>query len=193
MTLQFKITLLGSQKPPIWRRLLAPDTLTFSDFHAAIQIALGWENSHLYEFNDGRGGNIQISGDPMELFASEAGERSTSIRLNALFKKPKQKLFYIYDFGDYWQHEVLLEKLQEEVIPIPMLLDGKGACPPEDCGGIHGYYQMVAALNTPSDPSKSIEIDYHEWLGLEEGETWDVHEFELGETNELLTEYFDSP
>ncbi|MEM6766682.1 MAG: plasmid pRiA4b ORF-3 family protein [Bacteroidota bacterium] len=183
MTLQFKIKLKDSSKPPIWRKLLVPADLTFYEFHIAIQVAFGWYNAHLYEFTEGRGGMRIVDDVAQEWERSAATKQSDKVLLKRIFKQPKQSLLYLYDFGDYWQHEIVLEKIHREVLPLPKVLDGKGTCPPEDCGGIHGYYEMVRQL---SAPSSNPDVDYREWLGLEEGEEWELDAFDLAKANQNM-------
>ncbi len=101
-----------------------------------------------------------------------------------MFPKVKSKLKYEYDFGDGWLHELLLEKVLpfNENTTLPVCLDGKMACPPEDCGGVWGYGNMLEILKNPSHEEYEETL---EWVG----EEFDPEDFDLAETNELF-EYF---
>lgn len=185
MAFQLKIS-LDNSKPPVWRRVLIPETLTFLDLHLVIQAAMGWENAHLFAFR--HAGSYEPSiGIPYEDDWSDTETLDAGkIRVKKFLNKEKQKMKYEYDFGDGWQHTVLLEKITGDKIVAPRCLKGKGACPPEDCGGIWGYYELVATINDPSSPDYE---DMREWLGLEKGESWDVEAFNLAECNERVTHY----
>jgi hypothetical protein len=186
MAYLFKIKLEGTSKPPVWRKLLVPENYTFAQLHMAIQGAFGWENAHLFRFHDGYDGNIKI-GIPYDMgFGEEMDEDAEKIKLNSLFGQEKQKLLYEYDFGDSWEHTLTLEKISDEKIMQARCLAGKGACPPEDCGGIWGYYAMVEALNDPKHPEHK---DMRRWLGIKKGDTWDVNDFDLEETNARMQAY----
>ena len=93
-------------------------------------------------------------------------------KLNKVFTSEKQSYTYIYDFGDDWVHQIVLEKILPEEIKRPVCLNGKGACPPEDCGGPWGYENLKTILADPK----------HE-------EYWDANYFELEEVNEMLKDY----
>lgn len=154
-----KITLQGS-RPPIWRRLRIGSDETLGSLHFAIQIAMGWENDHPYEFMKGR---ERFSGSPF-VFEGSSGNREVSeIRIRDVLSGVRSKLTYVYDFGDSWTHEILVEKGEARVPGSPRIecLNGKGACPPEDCGGIWGYYQL---LETLADPDHEDHEEMMEWI-----------------------------
>jgi hypothetical protein len=186
MAYQFKIQLEGTEQPPVWRRLLVPETYTFYQLHMAIQGAFGWGNAHLFRFHDREEGNISIGIIFDDGFGDIIDEDAEEIKLNSLFKKEKQKLYYEYDFGDGWEHLITLEKISAEKIIQARCLGGEGACPPEDCGGIWGYYDFVEAVNDPKHPEYE---DKREWLCMNEDEVWDVNAFDLEETNERMLAY----
>lgn len=177
---QLKITLRGS-RPPIWRRLLIASSENLEDLHIALQIAMGWTNSHLHEFVNGR----ERYGIPDEDFPSDIHDE-VDYRLNQVFKKEKDKLNYVYDFGDGWEHEVVLEKILpfELGAVLPVCLKGKRACPPEDVGGVGGYTMFLEAIADPSHPEHEEML---EWVGGD----FDAEHFDLAETNDLLREYCD--
>ncbi len=186
MTYQFKIKLEGSSKPPVWRKVLVPDTYSFYELHMMIQAAFGWDNAHLFEFSNGYSGDIRIG----VLFEDDwdEGEKDDAeeIGIGELFHQEKQKLQYLYDFGDSWAHLVTLEKITDEKIIQARCIGGKGACPPEDCGGIYGYYMLVDTVN---DPQHEEHEDMREWLGMEDGKTWDVNAFSIEEANQRVLRY----
>jgi hypothetical protein len=147
---QFKITLLGV-KPPIWRRILVPEC-TLAELHAHIQCAMGWTNSHLHQFRIGD----QYFSDPTlmeDAFDELECEDSTVVRLSDIVppNKKRFRLVYEYDFGDSWEHEVLLEAVlpPEPGVNYPLCVTGKRACPPEDIGGVWGYADFLQAIVDP--------------------------------------------
>jgi len=176
---QLKVTLTGS-KPPIWRRLLVPSTVRLSDVHDVLQIAMGWTNSHLHEFI-AKGERYGASDPEMDY---EPGEESR-VRLGQLLQKEKDSLDYEYDFGDGWRHKIVLEKILsfDKKTVLPKCVAGKRACPPEDCGGIWGYENLLKVIRDPSDPEYEETM---EWLG----ENFDPDAFDIAEVNAVLLECF---
>jgi hypothetical protein len=168
---QFKVTLQESA-PPIWRRIQVADC-TLDQLHEHIQTAMGWTNSHLSMFEiDGT-----IYGDP-DLLDDDFGEPfkdSTRVRLSRLIPKGRRnfRCEYEYDFGDGWRHEIELEELSpaEAGGNYPICVAGGRACPPEDCGGIPGYEELLEAL---SDPTHKRHADATEWHGGLESEKFDA-------------------
>jgi len=164
---QFKITLLHTD-PAIWRRIQVPGTYTFADLHMAIQAAMGWENEHLHAFRIGKRSEINISDDHDDFFEDDFGDENTfngkETEITQFMHSPGDQAIYEYDMGDSWLHEVLLEGvfLKEKGIKYPRCIAGERACPPEDCGGIPGFYGILEALTSPGDP-ESQEI--LKWLG----------------------------
>ena len=165
---QFKITLRDS-KPPIWRRIQVPETYTFWDLHVAIQDAMGWNDYHLHQFemvNPSIGVKIEI-GIPEETFGdygiTKAGWKE---KIAEWFTMENRKAGYIYDFGDSWEHTILLEKIlpRDRGINYPKCVKGKRACPPEDCGGTWGYEEFLGAIK---DPKHEEHEEMLEWIGGE--------------------------
>jgi len=164
---QFRITLLGTN-PPVWRRIVVPESYTFYDLHVAIQDAMGWMDYHLHCFeirDKGLEGEIIVrivspAEDPE--FEEPMPMYSTEIPIKKYFQKEKDRMLYIYDFGDGWRHEVFLERIypKQSGVKYPLCLDGQLACPPEDCGSISGYYNCIRALQE-GDNSEGL-LD---WLG----------------------------
>jgi len=139
---QIRIQILGLS-PPIWRLVELPDC-TLDELHGQIQAALGWKNSHLHAFQiDGRRyANPAIVGPELEI-----DRDSTRYRLSDLFPATggPRIISYTYDFGDGWLHEVQYEgdAVPNETVEYPHCVAGARACPPEDCGGPHGYDQLL--------------------------------------------------
>jgi hypothetical protein len=175
---QIKISLIGA-KPPIWRTVLVPGDLRLAAFHDVIQVAMGWTDSHLHQFI----ANNVFYGIPDDEYGMEIEDES-KYKLTQLLSKEKDTLIYEYDFGDSWEHKILLEKVLpfDTKTALPVCIKGKRACPPEDCGGIWGYEEL---LQTISDPKHPDHDDMLQWLGGE----FDPEEFDLEEINEELAEY----
>jgi hypothetical protein len=159
---QILVTLLGTD-PPIWRRVLAPADLTLARFHDVLQRVMGWEYSHMHEFDFGR----QRYGEP-DPFESGSGLGETldegKVRLSEVLRRAGAKGIYTYDFGDGWEHEILLEKRlpADPKQAYPVCVAGERACPPEDCGGIPGFYDLLEAIENPDHPQHDELLD---WLG----------------------------
>ena len=178
---QFKVTLVGS-RPPIWRRILVPSTLKLSDFHLVLQIAMGWTNSHLHQFIINR----EIYGIPDEEFDFDMKIKDeNTFKLAQLLKNEKDSMQYEYDFGDGWQHKIMLEKILpfDKDAQLPACIKGKRACPPEDCGGIWGYEELLEAIQDPDHNEHQAMLD---WLGEPPFES---EALDLEGINELLIEY----
>lgn len=160
---QFKITLLGI-KPPIWRRIQVPAGYSFWDLHVAIQDAMGWFDYHLHAFRFRQSNRKMVEiGIPFDDFEEFIPLPSWDIAITDYFKEPGDIAEYEYDFGDSWQHEILLEGLllKEKRGKYPRCLAGARACPPEDCGSISGYYDMLDVLNDPEDDEHGSMV---QWL-----------------------------
>lgn len=143
-----KITLNGI-RPPIWRRIAVGDNVTLLKLHKIIQAVMGWEDYHLHQFEiDG-----STYGEPqVEGFRTIKDERRFA--LGQVVTKVKAKFKYEYDFGDDWQHEIVVEEIipYQEGQPLPACLKGKRAAPPEDIGGPWGYYALLEARGNPRHP-----------------------------------------
>ncbi len=164
---QFKITLKGT-KPPVWRRIQVPETYSFWDLHVAIQDAMGWEDYHLHEFTfflPKTGIKVRI-GLPFEDDFGEAILPDWDQKIADFFTLENPKADYEYDFGDGWAHSILLEKImpRETGIIYPICVDGKRACPPEDCGGVPGYADFLEAIR---DPANELHEELLNWFGGE--------------------------
>ncbi|RFM30902.1 plasmid pRiA4b ORF-3 family protein [Chitinophaga silvisoli] len=180
---KFHITLLESD-PLVWRQIVVPADYTFYQLHMTIQAAFGWENNHLFQFSQtGLMDKIcyGLPGDDIDPEITTIDARKTKV--SRIFKKEGQTYCYVYDFGDEWNHKILLEGIEAKDMNGPYCLDGGGACPPEDVGGLSGYYEMVKILKTKNHPEKA---EYIQWLGLVSGEKWDEKLCSIRETNKRL-------
>ena len=155
---RLKVTLRGLQ-PPIWRRFLVPGQLSLRHLHLALQVVMGWTNSHLHRFECGG----TYYGEPDPDYGIHQEDEATA-RLDALLRKPGDHLMYEYDFGDCWEHDVVLEA----VLPAgqadhhPAVEGGQRACPPEDVGGPPGYQDFLSIL---ADPCRAKDEEMLSWLG----------------------------
>ena len=196
MTYQFKITLDHSE-PTVWRSVAVPVNFTFDDFHIVIQVAMGWHNAHMYQFNTGRpygSDSIALKGEeddgPFGFGGRYEKFDAEKMKLEDYFSTGKKKINYLYDLGDDWLHTIKLEKTLDEVSLFPKCTGGEEACPPEDCGGVGGYQHIQEIL---MDPKHEEYKDTREWLGLRKKEKYDeVYGFDIAEVNEMLLEVHDS-
>lgn len=177
---QIKITLQGSN-PTIWRRVLMPGDIPLNYLHHVIQIAMGWTNSHMHQFIIGTGTTTRFLGTREHEMADLLIEDEFDHTLTGIARAPKSKLFYEYDFGDSWLHEILVEKIlpPDPAMRHPVCTAGENACPPDDCGGIPGYYDLLAAVADPKHPDHE---DMIEWLE----EDFDPTEFSVDAVNSEL-------
>lgn len=172
---QLKIT-LKDFRPPIWRRVQVTSDTTLGKLHQIIQESMGWTNSHLHAFS------IQgvEYGQPQPEYDFNVHNERT-VKLSSVVTGEKFKFLYTYDMGDSWEHEILVEKVlsADPQMRYPVCLTGKRACPPEDCGGVWGYAEFLAAIQQPDHPEHESMLD---WIGGE----FDPEFFDLDEVNRLL-------
>jgi len=175
---QIKVQLCGVTKPPVWRRLQVPADLSLDQLHEVIQAAMGWHNCHMHVFSDGWG---EYGRPDREL--GHQDERKA--QLSHLLTSVGDKIGYSYDFGDEWLHDITLEKIFPAGVGVTRAActAGKGACPPEDCGGVWGYEELKATL---ADPDAEEHADMLEWLGLASGDDFNPKEFSAEEVNRRL-------
>jgi hypothetical protein len=172
---QIKITLAWS-KPPIWRRVIVRSDMTLDRFHEVIQRVMPWTGTHLHQFVLGR----TFYGVPDPEFGNESLDEQ-EYTIADLGPAARKKFHYEYDFGDSWRHELVVEKVlpPDPAFKHPVCVDGANACPPEDCGGMPGYYELLAVLANPKHPEHK---NMKEWFGGE----WDAEWFDLKQTNAAL-------
>lgn len=177
---QLKVTLLGTM-PPIWRRLLVPAGLTLAQLHDVLQAAMGWQDCHLHEFSAGH----RHFGKPNpedRLMGMPPVENERTVRLSGVLGRVSAKAIYTYDMGDSWEHGVVLEKRlsADPGTAYPVCTDGERACPPEDCDGIGGFYDLLDALG---DPTHEQHEQLQDWVG----DDYDPDAFSIDEVNQKLT------
>lgn len=197
--IQLKMSLIGSD-PVIWRRVLVKKELTFYGLHCVIQQLMGWDDDHMYDFViDGKrlteGDDIDFSemldllknnNEVEEELEDEEDERDEEEdyplhqTLGELLTKVKKKFKYEYDYGDNWEISIQVEKYLDidKNIEYPRLIDGALNGPPEDCGGIWGYYNLVEALENKKHPDHD---DISDWIG-----EYDPNYFNMNELNHIL-------
>ena len=176
-TYQLRVALSGA-KPPIWRRFLVSPTMPLSELHEVLQIVMGWEDCHLHHFRQGE--RCYEPPSPWEDGFGPASVDSRTVRIGQLLRKPKDWIAYLYDFGDSWRHRVTLQKILpfDPSVRLPVCIAGKRACPPEDCGGLWGYYEMLEALGAPGHEQHEDMVD---WIG-----SFDPDDFHLDDVNVQL-------
>lgn len=172
---QLKVTLKGS-KPPIWRRFQVRGSTTLAKLHRILQIVMGWEDYHLHQFIVG--GVYYGVPDP-DWDLDVKSERW--VKLEQVVSDVKDHFVYEYDFGDSWEHEIVVEKVvpPEPDVRYPICLTGKRACPPEDVGGIWGYPEFLEAIHNPEHPEHEAML---EWIGG----AFDPEAFDLEAVNQAL-------
>ena len=174
---QIKVSLRGA-KPPIWRRLELPADTSLAELHRIIQVAFGWEECHMHVFETAYG--MFGVADP------ELGHRAEApVTLEQVAPGVGDRLQYIYDFGDDWAHEIVVEKqLDRRQVTYPQCTAGRRAAPPEDCGGIWGYEDLIEVLSDPGHPEHSDRL---EWLGLKSAADFQPARFDAAEVTRALT------
>jgi hypothetical protein len=172
-----KITLLGIE-PPIWRRIQVPSTLLLCCLHDAFQAVMGWTDSHLHQFEqDGRYWGVPQTDEFGDLELLD----ETKVPVGKLLLAEGDSLVYLYDFGDNWRHEVLLEKIVpvDGPPPKPICLAGERRCPPEDVGGPSGYQEFLEVI---FEPGHEEFEHYRQWAG----DPVHAEEFDVATVNKIL-------
>ena len=179
--LTLRISLVDSN-PEIWRRFQISNELMLGDLHRAIQIVMGWTNSHPHDFEI-KGKRYSAKSDYGGPFDEPCGNEDETL-IGDVLKQKRQKFAYIYDMGDDWQHKLVVEAIAEPIPGqhYPVCLAGENACPPEDCGGVWGYYRLLEILDDP-DHDEYDEIE--EWIS----DDFDAETFDIKETNEILENF----
>jgi hypothetical protein len=176
---RFKIVLVDSD-PAIWRRIETKD-VTLEQLHGLIQTAMGWTNSHLHQFEIAKARYA----DPrsmMDGFDDLGTLDYSGIRISDLVSRhgPKLRMGYEYDFGDGWQHKVVLEKTtpSEPGVKYPRCIDGERAFPPEEIGGICGFADYVEAI---ANPNHSEHENWLKWHGPFDPAQFDAAQFDAAQ------------
>lgn len=149
---------LAEIEPRIWRRVVVADTTPLPLLHRILQVVFDWKDYHLHEFKVGRVSfGVPDDEDPPPHIDEK------SVRLYQLAHEPGHRLVYVYDFGDSWEHDLVVEDMSAAENPVvPVCLDGERSAPPEDCGGLPGYEQLIEALGDPSHPE---HLNVKRWAG----------------------------
>lgn len=200
---QLKVSIAGA-RPPIWRRVLVPARSTLAELHPVIQALMGWYDDHLHEFEvpgpeesslktrRSRRDSVRYGpttdplGQPFDWLMDDGPEDESKTHLDEVAPAEKTHFLYIYDMGDYWEHDILVEK----ILPAdpeglyPVCLTGKRNGPVEDCGGLWGYEEMLSILADPTHPEHR---ERKAWLQEVYGvSTWDSDAFDLEAINQKL-------
>jgi hypothetical protein len=179
---QLQISLKGS-KPKIWRRFLVADDTSLEKLHDIIQEVMGWEAYHLHGFEiDGKD-----FGKPDADFDIRPVGDERRVKLNELNLAEGQKFEYTYDYGDNWEHEIKVEKILpfDASTKYPKCLAGRLACPPEDCGGIWNFREILKLGKVPKDELSEDDLEQLEWFG-----DFDPEIFSVDELNAILWKRF---
>jgi Plasmid pRiA4b ORF-3-like protein len=169
---------LRDAKPPIWRRLRVPADVSLARLHDVVQAAFGWEDSHMHVFETPYGDFGRAD--------RELGHRAEApVTLEQVAGQAGDKIRYTYDFGDGWVHEIAVEKVldRDPALVYPSCTGGRRAAPPDDCGGIWGYEELVEILTDPQHPEHQDRL---EWLGLDHAAQFDPAAFDVDEVNRAL-------
>ena len=163
-----RIELRGSD-PVIWRKVEVPTSVTLKVLHDIVQIVMGWFDSHLWEFTIDK----RRYGPPMnEDWGTEPRSDAAKVRLRDVLKPHETILNYLYDFGDFWEHRITVTNVRigEADVSYPRYIAGEHNAPPEDCGGIPGFYVILEALADRQHPDHA---EAAEWFNEYDPETID--------------------
>jgi len=175
---ELKVVLLGA-KPLIWRRLRVPGAANLGWLHAVIQVAMGWTNSHLHQFLTSDARYVDPRQNEDMLLGDEPDRDEAKAKLMEIAPHEGDQFGYEYDFGDSWEHEITVEKIlpnEADAATTALCIDGDRACPPENCGGIEGYAELLKTLKNPKHPEHNT---MKEWLGR----PFDAEAFDVAKTN----------
>jgi Plasmid pRiA4b ORF-3-like protein len=177
-TYQLKVG-LRETRPPIWRRLEVPADISLARLHTVIQVAFGWDDGHMHVFETPYGS--------FGIADAELGHRAEApVTLEQVAPAVNGKLRYTYDFGDDWEHDIVVEKILDGggAAGPPRCTGGRRAAPPEDCGGVWGYDELVEILNDPDHPEHADRL---EWLGLDDAADFDPGRFDAAAVTRALS------
>jgi len=159
--------------PPIWRKLCVPAQAPLGVLHEALQTAFGWKNCHLHQF---LAGDIRFGMSDVDDEMFSVDERAAPLGAIA---RAGSELVYEYDFGDSWEHSIVVERVTSRGDATLRCTGGERACPPEDCGGAHGYAHMLQVLANPRDEEHA---EMKQWVPR----GFDPEKFELAAVNKKL-------
>ena len=161
--------------PTIWRRMLVPGSVRLAKLHLMLQAAMGWTDSHLHDFRVGD----KVYGTQIDDYPDDELNENDVTVLQVC--RDERRFVYQYDFGDSWEHEVVVEGQWWSPIGLKfgVCLDGQNACPPEDCGGWPGYAEFLEAIG---DPEHEEHERFLRWVGG----SFDPTAFDLAVANAAL-------
>ena len=184
----FRVRLdLHGAKPPVWRRLELPGDLSLPRLHDVVQAAMGWTNSHLHRFRTGGAHRSPYFVTAVDLEEGDEGTLEDDVRLDELVAEKGDELWYEYDFGDGWDHKLVVEEILDKPPTTARCTGGRMAGPPEDCGGIGGYEELATWVRSGYDDALlpgNFDDGAHarDWLPLD----WHPDHFDVEETNAAL-------
>ncbi len=179
--LQVKIS-LDKSDPLIWRRVLLHRDTSFFELHHIIQIAMGWQNYHMFEFGlEGYRIGMIYEDEKFEGYGTDSLLDCRITKLSDVISETNEVVKYVYDFGDYWEHSLVMEGTQDadKSLLYPLCIAGEMACPPEDCGGLYGFYQNLNILKDKKHPEYK---DTKTWMPR----GYDPQKFNLEKVNQQL-------
>ena len=166
---------LKDSNPPLWRLVEAPTSITLKVLHDIVQVTMGWLDYHLWEFRiDGTTFGLSMDDD----WGTSPRKSADRTRLRDVIMPGTTIIDYIYDFGDQWEHRLTVRDVRagDPAISYPRFVDGERNCPPEDCGGPPGFYEMLEARADPAHPDHA---EISEWLDGYDPEELDVFPIEV--------------
>lgn len=174
---RLKVT-LREVKPPVWRRIEVPSSIKLSELAPVLEAAMGWLGGHLHSFEIA---GVRYETPDDDDFGFPIAEDERKVRLREVLPVVKSKMQWSYDFGDGWKHDVWVEAIEarRNDVVYPVCIDGKRACPPEDCGGPWGYGDLLAALGDPAH-------DDHEQMTEWAPPGFDAEGFDADEATETM-------
>jgi hypothetical protein len=183
----------------IYRIVLVPSDINMLQLHLVCQQAMGWMMAHLFQFSDHKVNQTIRAGlpefeDDFGFGSSVKEEKADKVRLADFHNITNGKPFwYWYDFGDDWWHKISFQKPTKKDLELfngePICVKGEKACPPEDIGGVGGYFHFLEVMEDKGNPERE---EFMEWFGIEEGDEFDEEYFDFDETNEFLNEIYQS-
>lgn len=166
----------------IWRRFVVPSDITLDRLHGVVQTVMGWDGCHLHAFIVGKRHYIPSEALEEDMFDDQGDLPEEEYTLESLVSRKGAKIRYVYDFGDDWLHEIVVENTNyvNPDWPYPICcLEGVRACPPEDCGGVSGYVNFCKAMTDPKHPEHR---ELKSWFGGK----YDPDHFDLDAVNKSL-------